>query len=84
MRERGRMRRMSGNPECALYLSVRRQSVRMVPACEIPMVQSGSQTCDHFFGTPQNIVNGARDVTNSCRRAVEARYAPPIEATFPE
>lgn len=67
--------------ECALFLSVNRDVVRMTPGCENPPVRSGNLNCDHFLGVPYKPSIYAKDITGTCRRAKACREAPRPDET---
>ena len=75
---------MNKTPECALYYSLHTIAVRMIPDCEEPTVQLGSQTCQHFQGEPRQEFESPKDITDQCRRAKEARKSGPIERYLPK
>ena len=72
------------NPECALYNSLHITSVRMGKKCINPSVRLGSQSCQHFTGKLNNDFKNSQDITESCRRAIACRGAPPVETYLSE
>ena len=64
------------NVECNLVNSSAVNTVRMTVKCEIPKVRMGFNTCQHYLSKK---AIDAPDVTDSCRRAIEARGALSID-----
>lgn len=65
--------------ECALWYS-RRDQIPMTKQCEQQGVRLGTEECAHFVGEVEKRDPEAKNVTDVCQRAQNARKLGPIDA----